>query len=223
MSPQTSRRETLSKIVADVLRQSLHDGVYICGDRLVELTIAHEMNVSQNTARDALSILEHEGWVVRRARHGVFVRSFTPDAVTELFMLRATLECLALRWRIEYLSTRYDGLKHDLETARAWVNIKNVQGARQILFSLHTTIAQITDKPQTVSILFRLHNQTRLLQNMRRIQPHPTEMTSLLTLYDVLLTHIHNRNLAEAQIQLEDLIMRDGESLLEALNEGLVV
>jgi DNA-binding transcriptional regulator YhcF (GntR family) len=68
------RNATLSHIVADVLRQSLYDGVYLCGDRLVELTISQEMNVSQNTARDALGLLENEGWVTRKARHGVYVQ-----------------------------------------------------------------------------------------------------------------------------------------------------
>lgn len=214
-----SRRETLSKAVADVLRQSLYDGVYHCGERLVEFTIAQEMNVSQNTARDALSVLEQEGWVTRRARHGVFVRSFTYDDVTELYMLRAALERLALGWGIDRLQVQYSLLKHDLDTAYMLVQIDNLYGAREMLFKLHSAIADNVNKPQTASILRRIHNQMRLLDNLRQQQLAQANMTTRhLSLYDTLLTHIHARSLTDAQLQLEEIIMRDGEALLKALN-----
>jgi DNA-binding GntR family transcriptional regulator len=51
-------RSTLAESVADVLRHAIFQGAYLSGERLVELTIAQEMNVSQNTAREALRLLE---------------------------------------------------------------------------------------------------------------------------------------------------------------------
>ena len=95
-----SRTSTLSQIVADVLRQSLQDGVYKCGERMVELTIADELNVSQNTVRDALRILEQQGWVHKRPRHGVYVRQFSISQAEELYALRSALEQLALKWAL---------------------------------------------------------------------------------------------------------------------------
>ena len=86
----------LAEVVADALVQSLKIGVYSCGDRLAESVIAHEMTVSQTTARDALAILERQGWVVKRRHRGYVVRLFEMEEVRELYALRSTLECLAL-------------------------------------------------------------------------------------------------------------------------------
>ena len=59
-------RSTLAESVAGALRHAIFQGAYLGGERLVELTIAQEMNVSQNTVRDALRLLEKDGLVVKR-------------------------------------------------------------------------------------------------------------------------------------------------------------
>ena len=48
---------TRAETVADQIRQAIKDGQYMGGERLIEQTLAGQMNVSQNTIRDALRIL----------------------------------------------------------------------------------------------------------------------------------------------------------------------
>jgi DNA-binding GntR family transcriptional regulator len=68
---------TRAETVAEQIRQAIRAGAYVSGQRLVELSLAAKLNVSQNTVRDALRLLETAGWVVKRARHGLYVRSLT--------------------------------------------------------------------------------------------------------------------------------------------------
>ncbi|WP_343419609.1 GntR family transcriptional regulator [Candidatus Flexifilum breve] len=68
------------------------------GERLIELNLAKTMGVSQITVRDALRILEQEGWVTKNPRRGVYVRSFTSDAAEEVYALIRTFEGLAMEW-----------------------------------------------------------------------------------------------------------------------------
>ncbi|MEQ8673935.1 MAG: GntR family transcriptional regulator [Aggregatilineales bacterium] len=218
-----SRNAPLSHIVADVLRQSLNDGVYLCGDRLVELTISQEMNVSQNTARDALSILENEGWVVKRARHGTFVKTFVVDEVHELVMLRAVLEKLALGWALDNMTPEHlETLRQFVHKARNFADLQNVHAARDMLSRFHNHIVTMTGKNQTADILARIHNHSRLLDNLRN--SHAIQhvlQAGILNFYDLLITHIGENDTIAAQNALKAIIIDEGEALLSVLSAVL--
>lgn len=220
-----SRTATLSEVVAGALRQALEDGVYLCGERLVELTIAREMNVSQNTARDALRILEQEGWVVKRARYGVYVRTFTSDEITEIYALRAALETLALRWALA--AARPDdhaALRHLITQAHTYVNLGGAHGAahgaRAALFDFHVALGEIARKPATAALLRGLHNQSRLLENARaaRLPYTAGQWAALMRAYDMLLHHIERHDALAAEKSLRSLLLDAGESLSKLLH-----
>ncbi len=215
------RTETLSEIVAGSLRQALHDGAYVCGERLVELKIAHEMSVSQNTVRDALRILESEGWVVKRPRHGVYVREFNREELRELYALRAALETLALSWACEYASReKLEGLKKHIEETRQQVQMGNSYAAREALFRFHTDVTRMAAKPQTKRILLRLFNQSRLLENLREVhRPRSVrEWRATVDDYEKLYALIDAGSQLEAVQQIHNIICGDGDALVKLLD-----
>jgi DNA-binding GntR family transcriptional regulator len=215
-----SRSATLAQIVADGLRQSLRDGVYVCGERLVELTIAHDMNVSQNTVRDALRILEQEGWVVKRARYGVIVRDFTPVEAEELYALWSTMEQLALGWAMEHITSDTAAqLRRELDGAYDHAQSQNVRALQEALFNFHASIATIADKSQTAAILRHIRNQVRLLENVREAHD-PRTRSACMTLveqYNTLMEQIVDRNLVDACRILHQIIMTECRSILRLL------
>src|SRR5688572_1641240 len=95
---------TRVETVAERLRSAIKNGHFMGGERLIEQTLANQMGVSQNTIRDALRILEGEGWVIKTARYGVHVRSFNRREAEELYTLWAAVETLALRWAMETIT-----------------------------------------------------------------------------------------------------------------------
>jgi DNA-binding GntR family transcriptional regulator len=166
MSMSPSRSETLARTVADTLRQAIWDGVYPCGERLIELTIAHELNVSQNTVREALRILEQEGWLVHHSRRGVFVRSFTADEAEEVYELWALLEGAAFS-RVAEKITRVDflnALRPFVQDAKDALAVGRWLGAWEALLRFHQTIAQLSERPQMFALLSQIYNQARLLE-----------------------------------------------------------
>jgi len=78
-------------IAAD-LRAALQRGDYYGGQRLIELTLAAHYGVSQATIREALRLLEADGWLTRQPRHGVTVRVVTPTEAAEVLALIAAIE-----------------------------------------------------------------------------------------------------------------------------------
>lgn len=215
------RSATLAQVVADVLRHALRDGIYVCGDRLAEITLAREFSVSQNTVRDALSILEHEGWLVKEARRGVFVRTFTADDAEELYTLWATVERLALGWALDTMQTEQKmHLAQIISEARIQAGMENWRGIREAIFAFHERINAIANKPRTTEVLTILHNQARLLENIRAIyDPHTLDAyAEILTDYGELVTAIRYDQRAESQTILYAIILEHCRSLLAVVD-----
>lgn len=215
------RSATLAQIITDMLRQAILDGVYTCGDRMPEITIARELNVSQNTVRDALNVLEQEGWTVKIARRGVFVRHFNTAEAEELFTLRATIERLALDWALPHMTpTNHMQLARHISDARLYTGIVDHHSTQSALFRFHYLIAQTAEKPRTLELLTPLFNQCRLLENVRTLHdPYtPQAYAELLTAYGELMTRIRHHNSEMAQVLLQNLILNQCESLLPVLD-----
>src|SRR6202034_394636 len=68
--------EPITQRISTDLRRQIQEGSLGPGALLPsETELAHEYNVSRQTARSALQVLEHEGLVVVRPRRGRIVRS----------------------------------------------------------------------------------------------------------------------------------------------------
>lgn len=212
---------TLAENVADALRQSIYTGSYTSGERLIELMLADEMNVSQNTVRDALRILEQDGLVVKHPRRGVFVRAYTVDEAAEIYELWALIEPLALGWAVTALT------EDDLRDLREWVDeartqaqARNRMGAVEATMAFHETIARIANKRQTTILLNMLHNQIRLLENLRQMRSPRTHIQQYerINVYEQLLSLIEARDTFAAQVVLRDHIHAELHALLPLLD-----
>ena len=91
-----SHRPLRDKVV-DELRKRIIDGVYEPGHRLTEERLADDFGVSRNPVREAIRVLEAEGFLLSQARRGAVVASLTVQDVVDLFDVRLSLEVLAAR------------------------------------------------------------------------------------------------------------------------------
>ena len=216
----STRSITLAEAVAAELRDLLIQGDTLSGERLVEMALAQQMNVSQNTVRDALRLLEHEGWVVKRSRRGVYVRAFDRAEASELYALWSAVEGLALGWAMK--SSGSDGWLHLKQRAihiRHQVEAVEFRGALDGAFALHRSLSEVAGKPQTTEVLGRLHNQARLLENLReRRAPRGLHGWQFqLAAYDRLLKDVKSGAVSLARQTLDDLIMNDCKAVLGVL------
>lgn len=211
---------TLAEMIADKLRHAIRSGVYMSGERLVELTLAQRLNVSQNTIRDALRLLEAEGWVVKWARHGVYVRSFSLEEAEELYALWLALERLALGWAMEAVTRRdMAELRRLIQNARKQALADDLQTAIETIFQFHTMILEMSGKSQTAQLLSGLHNRIFLLEIVRQMRAprslHNHE--ARLLLYEKLASMMESGDVDGANTLLEYLITSDKETLLPLL------
>ncbi|MCP3990948.1 MAG: GntR family transcriptional regulator [Actinomycetia bacterium] len=67
------------------------------GDRLIQETIAEEMDISRTPVREALLRLEHEGIIQLAERRGFVVREIAESEVRDIYQAREAIEGFAAR------------------------------------------------------------------------------------------------------------------------------
>jgi len=87
--------------VADSLREAIYAGAIKPGERLSEVKIARELEVSRAPVRDALAELERAGLLTRCSNQRAAVVTLAKEDVEELCGLRSTLEVMAVRLAVE--------------------------------------------------------------------------------------------------------------------------
>ncbi len=216
----TALNATRAEAIADRLRRTILAGDYVSGERLVELTLAQKFTVSQNTIRDALRILEGEGWVVKHARRGVYVRAYTAAEAEELYILWATLEGLAVRWTVQAL-TKADvaRLRQMVGQAQTQFERGDTRGCTDLLFAFHEAVARLSGRTQLAALLTMLHNQVRLLETLRHMRAprNQPQQRGHFAAYERVLAAMEAGDGDAAQAYTRNLIMADSESLLPLL------
>jgi GntR family transcriptional regulator, rspAB operon transcriptional repressor len=102
MPPETLKLRTPSRarLVDDVYRsleEAILSGRMQPGERIVEAWLSEHLEVSRTTVREALLMLEREGYVVSEPRRGTFVTRLTREEALDLCYNRALLESFAVR------------------------------------------------------------------------------------------------------------------------------
>lgn len=210
-----------SEHTSEQIRLAITIGDYLSGERLVELNLAKRYNVSQITIREALWLLEQQGWVVKKARRGVYVRSFTPDEAIELFNLLAAIESLVF----DTIAAQH-GRRTSLRSARlcleaAWKlsNEGDRAGAIRQLYDGHAELAQLANMPLTSQVLIWLINQSRLLEAIRqaRLPGSMAEFNEYVEEHEALLDELEDGNAAEAKRMLREILDRYAPTVINAL------
>ncbi len=214
-----------SKTLAEMAAAQIHDlivqGQYLSGERLVELVLAKKLTVSQNTVRDALRILEQDGWVVKQARRGVYVRKFTPEEAAETFALLGAVEKLVLDWAAESLSrSALNELRGLVEAARKRAASGEGEAAIELLFCFHERLAQSVAKPFTAHLMQQLYNQARLLEAVRqaRVPRNLHELNAHIRRHESLYFYLESGDIGGAQRLLSEQLVAYAEMVQTALS-----
>lgn len=90
------KKESLTDMVADYLRQGIMQGRFRPGDRLVEREICELLDVSRSSVREAMCILEADKLIDRKHRRGPVVATINYEDAYELYAYRTLLEGFAV-------------------------------------------------------------------------------------------------------------------------------
>ncbi len=112
-------RTVLREQLKEILLKRILSGEYKPGDRLVEMQIAQEFDISQAPVRETLRELEVLGFVESEPYRGTHVRAVTKAELTEIYPVRAALEEVAARLAAKRLAGCVEALRAELAAMHA--------------------------------------------------------------------------------------------------------
>src|SRR4051812_16406381 len=83
--------------VAEFIREGILSGQFLAGSRITERQICEETGASRSSVREAIRLLETEGYLTSIPNRGSVVATLTAQEAAEIYQVRAVLEGLAVR------------------------------------------------------------------------------------------------------------------------------
>lgn len=140
--------------VAERLRERIISGEYQRGDKLKQADIAAELGVSITPVREALKVLEMEGFVVSVPHKGLSVPDIDPEAAREIFGLRVLLERnLTERAVARITKAQIAELRAVHREFTALIKAREVYPVRAANVRFHFRLYEIADAPQTLQFV----------------------------------------------------------------------
>ena len=148
---------TAQEVITDTLRQSIIEGEFKPGDRLIQDEIADRYGVSRIPVREAMRTLSAEGLLTFSSRRGAIVTALSAADIEEILSIRAVLEGMATRLTTERATEKeLDKIRqvfHRLEAARG-----DVELYFQYNFEFHEAILEAAHSPPLKELVTNLRN-----------------------------------------------------------------
>jgi DNA-binding GntR family transcriptional regulator len=147
-------KTTVEHQIAEVLREKIIVGSIARGQKLKQAEIARMLGVSITPVREALRLLEAQGYVAVTAHRGAVVAPFIIEGAVELYQLRQVLETrLTLEAAKRMTPADLDVLKvlnHDLLAA---VKTQTRSLLQEKNFRFHFRFYELANQPQTIDFV----------------------------------------------------------------------
>lgn len=146
--------------VYELLKDGIIKGIYGPGERLNEREIAEIVNVSRTPIREALRVLESEGFVVNIANRGVFVKKYSPEELDTLHRMLIRLESLAVEMAVPKLSEQdLAHLEQMTSKLRSLAARKHYAEYLTLNFEFHLFFARATGSKELLDTISQLRKR----------------------------------------------------------------
>lgn len=169
LSAKNVQRSTLHEQIYQALRDSILSGELAPGDRLVEMQIAEQLQVSRTPIREAIRQLQREELIAADEMGWLRVATVSSTEAQHLYDCRIALETLAITGACEHASqAQLKALKQLVEQAEKLVQQKTSKTTNNHLLEVdrqfHRTIAQSSGNTCLVSLLDQVFGKMALLR-----------------------------------------------------------
>jgi DNA-binding GntR family transcriptional regulator len=141
-------------LVEQLLIREIASGEIAPGEPLRQLELADRLGMSATPVREALRRLEAQGLVVRHPHRGVRVAEVEPGEMSELYIIRAALEGLAVEHAVPHLTAKdikaLEQIHERLEVGRAKGALKSL---RKLNYDFHTRLYRHSELPRLIRII----------------------------------------------------------------------
>jgi DNA-binding GntR family transcriptional regulator len=210
-------RNPLHVQVADALRERIVRGILRPSDRLNEVALCEDLDISRTPLREAIKILETEGLVTIKPHKGATVAEISLRDITEIFDLLAPLEALGTRFAMERMSDSDFAEISDLHDAMiACYRANDREGCFLRDYQFHNTMIRNAKH----EVLRATHTSlTNRSQRGRYLAPRFSQekLDEAMAAHEELIIAIRDRRVDAASAMMFDHVRRTGEFVVATL------
>ncbi len=192
------------------------------GEKINEAELAAQLGVSRTPVRAALNRLESDGFVISVPNKGFYARNLTPDAVRDLYELRAAIESAAFVLACERASdaeveaTVAAWEQHsDLDEQGSWAKIALADEA------FHMALTRLSKNTQMASALEALASRIRFF---RRVNLEVlAQRTESYQEHAAIIDALRRRDAAEGAAILQKHITLSSAHAIDVATRGLAL
>ncbi|MET0475130.1 MAG: GntR family transcriptional regulator [Mycobacterium sp.] len=146
---------SLSQHIYSTVRERIILGQYPQGSRLPEQRIGEELDVSRVPLREAVPLLERDGFVNSRPRRGAVVARWDAKAIDDLFDVRLSLEVGAARYAARQVSLGgpMESLNHALDEAQRTVARGDAYAIARTSTAFHEAVIETSSNALMIRLM----------------------------------------------------------------------
>ena len=191
--------------VFEEISRKIADGTYTSGMQLVEADLAAEYNVSRNTIKKVLLMLENKGLVTTELNKGSRVRRFSHQEIEEMMQVRSALEELVTRLAVPLLSDeKIAQMEAELRTMKAHLDANELMLYSEGNRRFHQVLYDACPNRTAVNMLLDLKEQI-----------------SKFNIKTILIAGRGQHSFEEHSAILRDIQRRDAESAAEHMRQHI--
>lgn len=155
------RPKSLSRMVAEEIKEAIMKGVLQPGDKLVETSLTQSLGVSRTPLREAFRELAAEGYITVIPHKGAYVSALTEEEVLDIYAISSVLEGLATRLATQNLQAEENREKlmtlfDELKTQNEKGNVDAYWAANR---NFHHFIAEASENQRLLNLIENLRRQ----------------------------------------------------------------
>ncbi len=149
-------------MVYEKLKEKIENGYYSPAESLPEIELSTEYNVSRNTIKKALLMLENDSYVTIEQNKGAKVRSYSKAEVLDYLQLRVELEGFIIRLAVPKFTKkgiqRLEDIFNQMSERQA---ANDLVGYSDLNQQFHSIIYNVCPNKTATDLLIRLKKQMR--------------------------------------------------------------
>lgn len=143
--------------VYNILLEDIVSGQKKLGEKLLEIKIAQDLGVSRSPVREALRMLENEGFALN-TQNGLIVYPLELEDVKELFECRTATEPFAAFLATQKLSSHVDKLLSLVDRAESLQKRGNFQAVADCNTELHMSIINACGNNRLIEMIEKFYS-----------------------------------------------------------------
>jgi DNA-binding GntR family transcriptional regulator len=202
----------------DYLRSRILNFAMLPGVRISDEEVAKTLGTSRTPVREALNRLVEQGLVENPPNRGFIVKVFRKKEVEDHYILRESLECLAVRLAIRTIDQKKAAaLKRLLATYPSVMRSNDLVRYSRADEAFHDCIALYSENTVLYETLRNLHERIHIVRRYDHLRVGSFEET--YEEHQLILKHMIQRDVKQAMKVMSLHILKSMESVIQILPE----